>query len=181
MRRFLSKSTEISYRIFYMTTILLLASGFGMAKAWLGVIITLAMIPCGWIPRRLQKKIYSSATLVIFVGIAAYGLILNVSSSLVAIAVSTALACWELEDQKSNSMKSSISSVTSDCEKFHLKILCITIVTGLIITEAGLSLKLTLPFGVVFLTAILVLFCIFQLFLLFKKLTPKDQSDQTHD
>jgi len=172
---------EITYRIFYFATIFLLASGFGMAKIWLGVIIILIMIPYWWLTRHFQRKIYSWLTLVIFVGIAACGLLSNASSYIMVAGVSSALACWELEDQLPKSMISSIPSVTSSCEKYHSRILAITIVTGLIVAEAGLFLKLTLPFGVVFLVEILVLFCIFQLFHYSKELNPADQGNQTFD
>lgn len=165
----MEKSTEITYRTFHFVTIFLLVSGFGMAKIWLGVIIVLFMVPYLWITRHLQRKIYSWVTLVIFVGIAACGLLSNVSPYLMVAGVSTYLACWELEDHIPKSIKSSISSVTSSCEKYHLKILAIAMATGLIVAEAGLFLKLSLPFGAVFLAAILVLFCIFQLFSLFKR------------
>ncbi|MHC1771840.1 MAG: hypothetical protein AB9907_08910 [Flexilinea sp.] len=165
----MEKSTKITYRIFHFATILLLASGFGMSKIWLGVIIILIMVPYWWITRRLQRKIYSGVSLVIFVGIAAYGLLSNASSYLMVAGVATALACWELEDQIPNAMKSSISLNTRLYEKNHLKKIGITITTGFIVAEAGLFLKLSLPFGAVFLVAILVLFCIFQLFLLFKR------------
>jgi len=165
----MEKSTEIAYRIFQFATIFLLVSGFGIAKIWLGVIIILIMIPYWSITRHLQRKIYSWVSLVIFVGVAACGLLSNASSYLMVAGVSSALACWELEDQLPKSMISSIPSVTSSCEKYHLKILAIAISTGLIVAEAGLFLKLTLPFGLVFLAAVLVLFCIFQLFSLFKR------------
>ena len=117
----MEKSTKITYRIFHFATILLLASGFGMSKIWLGVIIILIMVPYWWITRRLQRKIYSGVSLVIFVGIAAYGLLSNASSYLMVAGVATVLACWELEDQIPNAMKSSISLNTRLYEKNHLK------------------------------------------------------------
>jgi len=165
----MEKSNEITYHVCQFASILLPVFGYGLSAKWWGVIIILTIIPFGWILRRIQTKIFSWITLVIFVGIAAYGLLSSVSPHLMVAGVSAALACWELEDQIPNSIKSSTSSITDSCEKYHLKILGIAITTGLIVAEAGLFLKLSLPFDAVFLAAILVSFCIFQLFSLFKR------------
>jgi len=165
----MEKSTENIYQTFQFATILFLVIGYGLAKIWLGVIIILTMIPYWWITHRLERKIYSWLTLVIFVGIAACGIVSNASSYLMLAGVSTALACWELEDKIPNTMNSTISLNTKLYEKNHLKKLSIATASGFILAEAGLFLKLSLSFWAVFLVAILVLFCVFQLFLLFKR------------
>lgn len=161
-------NSRITYRIFQISTIVLLSGGFALVKLWLGAVILLLMLPCWWFSQRLNRKILSGATLIIFGGIAAYGLLSNASSHLMVGGVATALICWELEDQIQESSKSSIPFNTRLYEKNHLIILGITFFIGLIVAQTGLLIKLTLPFGVVLLIALVVLFCIFKLFQLFK-------------
>jgi hypothetical protein len=169
--------SRINYRIFQILTVVLLSGGFALAKLWIGAVILLLILPYWWFSQRLNRKILSGVMLVIFGGIAAFGLLSNASSYLMIGGMTTALACWELEDHIRESSKSSISYDTRLNEKIHQKILCLAFFIGLIVAEAGLLIKFTLPFGIVFLIAIVVLFCIFQLFLLFKSIQ-SDSSDQ---
>jgi hypothetical protein len=165
----MEKPNEFVYFVMQIATIALLIGGFAMIKNWQSVTIILIMLPYWWITHRSQRRIYSWIIFLIFVGLAVYGLLSKASPYFMVAGVSTGLACWELEDQIPKSLKSPITSVTNSCEKYHLKILSIAIAIGLFIAEASLFLKLSLPFGVIFLVAILVLFCIFQLFLLLKR------------
>jgi len=166
------KSAKVTLLIFQFLSIVLFQCGYIMAKVWPGVIILLCVTPCWWISHRLKTKLMSSGILFTLVGVSAYGLLNRVSPSLMIAGVATALACWELEDQILSHSKIpsfSLSTTKNLFEIIHLKILGITITSGLVLAEACLFLKLSLPFGVVFLVAIVVCFSIFQLFSILKR------------
>lgn len=165
----MKKSVNLAYRIFQIATVVLLSIGFVLGRIWPGVIIVLAMIPFWWITQRSANRLFSWMALVIFIGLAVFGLLSGATPYLMIAGVSTVLACFELEDRQDGSTKNSLSSDTMSFKKYHLKMICLATAVGLIIAEAGLFLKFSLPFGVIFLAVILVLFGLFQLFSQFRK------------
>lgn len=165
----MEKSRETISRLCQLAAILFLAGGFGMAKGWLGVILMFAILPFGWTARRYQRKWFASMMLVTYVGIVVYGLLSGISAYLVVAGVSAALAWWELEDRIPISQESSTPSIADKYEKAHLTRLGLAISIGLIVAEAGLFLKFRLPFGVVFVVTLLVLFSFYQLYRLLRE------------
>ena len=165
----MQKTRETISRLCQVAAILLLAGGFGLAKSWTGVILTFAILPFGWIVRRYQRKWFASMMLVTYVGIAVYGLLSGVSAYLAIAGISAALAWWELEDRIPHSSESSTPSISDRYEKVHLSRLGLAISIGLIVAEASLFLKFQLPFGVVFVVTLLVLFSFYQLYRLLRE------------
>lgn len=138
--------------------------GFVLADGWPGVIVVSAFALLWLFPRRFQPKWWSSAKLLGYIGIAGGGILNNVSPFLLIAGVTFALASWELESQRSDSSTPGITSAQKSYERLHLSKLCVVLVIGLAAAEAGLFLKFTLPFGVVFLIASVVVFSLFRLF-----------------
>jgi len=165
----MEKNTNLAHRIFLIATLVLLGVGFVLARLWPGVIIILAMIPLRWITRRFENRLFSWMTLVIFTGLSVFGLLSAATPYLMIAGVSTALAFFEVEDRISGIPRNSMSSNMSSFEKHHLRTICFATAAGLIIAEAGLLLRYSLPFGVIFLVVIFVLFGLFQLFTQFKR------------
>jgi hypothetical protein len=165
----MNKSVKIAYRIFQIATVSLIGIGFVMAKVWSGVFIVLAMIPFWWITRRFESRIFSWTALVIFIGLAVFGLLSNVPPYLMIAGVTTSLTCFEFEDCITISTRNPVSISDGSYEKHHLKTLCLATAAGLILAEAGLFVKFSLPFGIIFLTALLIIFGLYQLFSYFKR------------
>lgn len=163
------KPADLAYRIFQVLTVVLLGCGFVMVKVWPGVYVLLGMILYWVVTRRLRNRLYSWIALVMFTSLAAFGLISGVMPFLMIAGVSTALACLELEDHLVKSIRLPNASHTLSFEKRYLSTLVAVIAAGTIVAEAALFLRFSLPFGVIFLVVILVLFGIYQLFTLLKR------------
>ncbi len=164
----MGKSIEIIHQVCQYASISLLVSGYFLSKVWIGVIILLAIIPLLWIIRRNQSNRFSTFKLMMCVCIAAYGLLNAVPEFLMIAGVSFALATWELEDRLPNGMESSIPSYAKTYERLHLLRLGVATAIGLVVAELCLFVKYDLPFSMVLIIAVLVLFSIYRLFSTFK-------------
>jgi hypothetical protein len=165
----MKKNSSTTYQYFQLAAILLLGGGFAAAGMWPVVLVIAVVILFRLFTRRLQSRVISWAVLVMFTGIAAFGVLNQVSAYLMIAGVTAALAGWELEDCHLQSAKTSTSGGRESFENYHLKMVCLAAAAGLILSEAGLFIHYSLPFGVIFLAVVTVLFGIFQLFLVFKK------------
>ena len=163
---------SLSYRAFLVcvfAALILLAGGFGLAHLWWGEVFVLAIIFFWLIFQRSDWNLLPSALLAIYVCVAAAGLLSGVSPFLMIAGAAVALASWELADQRVNLPGTSNHALVSLYEHHHMKILGITVGLGLLVAEAGLFLQFSIPFGVLVLIALVVLFSLYRFFSLFKK------------
>lgn len=163
----MKNALEIVYQFYRLVAIFLLVVGFAQEKLWVGIIITLLLALTWFIPGRFQRRWTSPVRLVGYTGIAAGGLLSNVSPFLMIAGVTTSLVCWELEDRLPNPTK---SPFVSSYEKLHLKWVVLASTTGIVIGEVCLFLKFSLPFGVLLLINLLVLFGISRFSAIFTKI-----------
>ena len=159
----MERSTRFVYPIFQIARTIFFLSGFVMTKIWIGAVIITSLVVYEVISRCYQRKIDSRVMILIYLGIALWGILGQVPSFLVIAGVSAALACWELEDQVPYSAKQSVPDYEIQYRKNHLMITVITVIAGCILAEAGLLIKMSLPFGINVLVALVVLICLFQL------------------
>jgi len=136
---------------------------FLQAGVWWGVFLAPALALCGLLPRCRRPGWSAAAVLLGYTGCAAGGLASQVAPQFLIAGAALALAAWELEDQASGSPEKGALSRLSPLEKRQLFRLGGALAAGLGAVELGTWLKFSLPFGVQFFLALLVLFCLVQL------------------
>lgn len=165
----MGKTTKIVNFLCAFLAILILATGFALAKIERGPIISLVIALWGVLSHQVKRQWLSSAGLMGYVGVASWAILIGVSPYLMLAGVTAALVCWELKNQPSNSFETTASSQIKACERIHLTRLGMAISIGLMIGEAGLLLHFNLPFGILFLIAAVVAYSLFKLISIFEK------------
>ena len=161
---------NIIYRVCQITAIGLMATGFALAQVWSGVILTLALVLLGWIGNRAKWNWISTVILLLYTSTAAAGIWLEVSPALLIAGVILALGCWEWNDQDHLQSTASNLPGTLELGQARLKLLAVTIGLSCVVVGAGLFLHIRLPFVIQFLLAVMVTYCFFRLYRLFRSL-----------
>jgi len=160
----MKRSAQKIYLIFALLRLVLFLLGFGLAKMWIGLMVVSLIGIYGLIAYRHLKKRATWVTLLLFIGIAVWGVMSHVSPILLIAGVATALACWELEDQDPASHYLRRIPIEDQFQNYHWKVLGIAVLVGFVLGEAGLFLRIPLPFGMICLIVILISFCLQRLF-----------------
>jgi hypothetical protein len=142
--------------------------GFSMKQLWWGVVLVFLSVAFFWIGDRLSWQWVSfvafGAQLILSVG----GVILGLSPFLMVSGAVTALGAWDLADLQKNSPHSSHYQLVKKFQLSRFRLLSLTLITGLIISELGLLVKFTIPFVLLFLCGFLILFSLYGLFKIMK-------------
>jgi hypothetical protein len=142
-------TTKITALISALGAILCLIIGFGFAGYW-EIILFLPAIALYWFfTRKARVGIDLSIILFVYVFLAAIGLLKNVSTYLMIVGCSLALASWESSLFSLQIRDESTSSTNQRLEYLHNKDLIIAIGSGLLIAILGLNVRLYLPFGLI--------------------------------
>jgi len=134
-----------------------LAVAFGIVGSWWGV--GLAILPCvfplihGRIPARWLPRVY----LVSMFCAAAVGMVTGATPHLILPGAVLALAVWDLMNQDR-------AMAGSGCEKKHARSLSLALCLGLLVAEGGLMVSLPLPYPIMLLLVILLVFCVSRVF-----------------
>ena len=126
-----------------------LASTSAQWLAWAGLIPAIALL----LTRRVAANWLPYAALVAFVGMAAAGLLLGCTPSLMVLSATAALASWDLD----NLERSFGGSPHPLLGKRHIQILLPALGLGLLLALAGEMISLSLPFIVMLLLVLLLL------------------------
>ncbi len=156
-------SRAILHQLCHLAAAGLMLGAFAEAGVWWGVILLPALALFGLLPRRRRPGWSASALLVGYAGCAAGGLVCAVAPQLLIAGAAAALAGWELDDPGPGLPEKPAVSRMSPVEKQHLFRLGSAIAAGLGAAEAGTWLNISLPFGVQFFIALVVLYSLFQL------------------
>jgi len=154
----MANHAKFTYQICFFLAIALLVSGFALARLWSGVVISLVYAILWIISYRVQTKWMAPMRLVGYLGLVVAGLLSDLSPFLLIPGISASLACWELDDHRLTSTRSAIAPGSDSQAKLHLLWLVGAIGMGLLISEMSLLLSFELPFGLVVLVVILILF-----------------------
>jgi len=142
-------STKISALICTLGSILCLIFGFSLAGYW-EIILLLPAIPLYWyFTRKVSTGLTISILLLVYVLLAAIGLLKDLSPYPMVIGCVLALAGWESAQFLLNFHDTSMDLTNPRLEYLHNKDLVIAIGFGLLLALLGLNIRLHLPFGLV--------------------------------
>ncbi len=146
----------------------LLAFSFTGIFAW-AILPALAAALSLWLNfQRLGWRWLPSVLLVLTVGEAAAGTLLAKNPALMIAAVSACLAGWELAEQTPYRQHSGAVSRISLSSAAWSR-LAAAVILAMAIAEAGLLLRVTIPFWGVFLAALLIFFSLYRFYRIFTR------------
>jgi hypothetical protein len=123
--------------------------GFVLASRWQMAPLLLAAALVGWAIGRLRPHWLPGACLLGYVTCAAGGVLLGVSPAMLIAGVALMLVSWELMDGR-------------EPDRARLTLLLASAGAGLLMAEAGLWVRLQLPFGGVLLAGGVALFGLYR-------------------
>lgn len=162
--------TETSYKICRLLALLVPVGGFLLEPLWWGALIAFAFGVFYLLSQRYLPKAWSGVRLIGYAGIAVFALLFGVSPALLVFGVTASLACWDLED---NLPGSEAPSLTGVYEKEHLRWLAIAGLTGIVLAETVIFINFKMSFGVLLMTALIILFFMYRLFTTLKNTPAK--------
>ena len=161
---------KMSYQICRLLALLVLIGGFLLESLWWGALIAFAFGVFYLLSQRFLPKAWSGVRLIAYAGIAVFALLFGVSPVPLVIVVTASLACWDMEDHLPGP---EAPSLTAAYEKEHLRWLAIASLTGIVLAETVIFINFKMSFGVLLLTALIVLFFIYRLFTTLKNTPAK--------
>lgn len=163
MKKKAGNFTYIWFLINTYASSILLGIGFQIAGKWFANIFILVLLVLTFLSIKFNWKWAFSIFLITNSIFAIGGILVGAPSFLMIAGVATTLASWELStDQKHyKEMYSHAQGVVY--EKNRLRLLLISIGSGMIAAEIVLLVQFQLPFIIIFLLAIIILFCFFQI------------------
>jgi Ca2+/Na+ antiporter len=144
--------------------------GFVLSHSWwneLALLIALILFFVGDHYRNLRIL---DLNLVILLCISVSGILMGAEPALMIAAAACALFIWDMSRQQYVLKEKTDDHAVQAFENYHTKMLAISVGSGLFIAEASLLIRVTIPFGVIFLIVSGVLFCLFKFFQLIKNL-----------
>jgi len=134
-----------------------LVAGYVIAGYWL-ILPVLCVMPLFWIYTKSRSVFWSaSSLLLIYIVLAAIGIIAGIPMMLMIIGCTTALASWDLTQLKQSILENARLKTGTSFEKYHLRSLALSLSAGIVLSFASVYINLQLPFGViVFLTLLAI-------------------------
>ena len=129
----------------------LLLVGFVLAGYWQMALVLPAAALIAWAAGRARLQWLPAALLLAYMAAAAIGVLLGVSPAILIAGATLMLVSWEL-----------MSAHATD--RAHLTLLLVSTGAGLLVAEAGLWVRLALPFGGVLLAGALALFGLYRFY-----------------
>jgi len=138
---------------------LCLVAGFGAAGQWLLALAALAPASAMLLAQKPDRHWLSSVSLAAVVILSAAGLLLGGPSLLMVLGSTAALAAWDLLNF-THAISGSLPDHARQMESAHLKSLALALGSALMVITIGLTIRLHVPFIVIFPLALLALFCL---------------------
>lgn len=157
-------TVRLPFWIYLVAALVLPAAGFGLAGLWPGVVLPFAGLALGWAGRRAAWTWMPDVLLALDAGLCAVGALLGAPAYLMVAGAAAGLACWELSGQPEPGEHPLAQRYTQE----HLKLLALSVGVGLLLAEAGLLLRFSLSFGVLFGAALVVMFSLYRLAVLLR-------------
>jgi hypothetical protein len=152
------------FLLFTAITSIILGAGYGIAGLWFVEILLLLLLVLTFIAIKIDWNWVFSVVLIINSILAAVGIELGVSSFLMIAGITTALASWELSNSEKKFRKIYSHSMSNAFEKNRFRLLGISLGSGLLVAEIALFIHLQLPFVVIYIITIIILFCFYQVY-----------------
>jgi hypothetical protein len=154
------KSYLIIQTICLLTSITCLGFPYILAGDWLIIFFFLAMAGL-WISMKRRSIFWSaSILLIVFVLLAAVGVLANLSVPLMVIACTAALACWDLANFRESIVAGQALKTSILLERYHLQSLALAISGGSTLAVVSSYLNLQIPFIGTVLLALFTMGCL---------------------
>lgn len=150
-------------------TVGVLIYGYITNHQWVGLLLIIFSVCFLWFGEKKQWMLIDSLVFICQISLAIFGALVGISPFLMVAGSIGALASWDLINLQENQKVSVDIPLFENYRKNRIKFLGLVIGFSLLIAEIGLLIHTKLPFALVFLIAIIVLFCIYKLFLILKK------------
>ena len=150
-------------------TVVSLTIGYSMKHLWWGIILVLLSLVILWVGEKYHLHWVNYVVFGIQLCLAVSGALLGLPAYLMIASVVTALGSWDLSDLQNNPHQSAQHQLIMDFQLHRIRLLGLTIFVGLVISEFGLLINMSLPFAVLFFIGLMVLFCLYRLFKLLKR------------
>ena len=137
-----------------------LGAGYIFAGYWL-ILPAFLVMGLIWILMKKQPVFWSASTfLLAYIILAAVGIIANLSTELMIITCTTALASWDLIQFNQSIAGNSLRKKNASLERYHLHSLAVAASAGLFLAFIGSSINLHLPFGVIVILVLVTMGCL---------------------
>ncbi|MFT3894431.1 MAG: hypothetical protein QM730_22600 [Anaerolineales bacterium] len=160
---------KILLAISIIVSVLCLAIGYEIAGRWLGIIITILLLP-GWLLARKQSYSWLRLTcLLTSIGLAVTGRLLGLPPLLMLFGSTIALAAWDLVLFDAVLSNSSAREQTRRYENQHIQSLLLVLSFSLLVIFLGRLAIIQIPFIVLILLVAFILFALDRIWNYIKK------------
>ena len=150
--------------------VLCLATGYGIAKQWVGAIIAVLLAPAWWLARKHPASPLPFICLLVSVGLAVAGRLIGSPPLLMIFDSAIALVVWDILLIDSALGSHSLIAQTRQYERQHLQSLMLALACGLIAALLGQLLTIQVPSMILILFIILLLFALDRVWVSIKKI-----------
>lgn len=141
-------------------SVLCLATGYGIAEIWIGVVIAVLMGPAWLLARKYSSSRLPLVCLLVSVGLAVAGRLIGSSPVLMIFGSGVALAAWDLLHLDAIQINNPSGEQTLHYENTHIQSLMLALGSGLLVTLFGRFLNIQIPFLVLLLFVAFILFAL---------------------
>ena len=150
----------VTNAICFMIAAICLAAGYVWGGYWLIFPAFLAMILFWLVMKRKSFFGAASSLLLVYVFLAAIGVIANLSLSLMVIGCTTALASWDLAHFNHGMGGNPLFEAKESLEKHHMQSLAVMYGASLLLALISSYINLQFPFGVMVFLVLVAMGCI---------------------
>ena len=140
--------------------VLCLAAGYWISGQWIGAILAILIGPAWWLSRKYPDSLLPLVCLLGSVGLAVAGRLVGSPPLLMIFSSAAALAVWDLLLLDAALGNHSATEQTRRYENEHLQSLMLALGSGLLAALLGSFLKIQIPFILLLLFIILILFAL---------------------
>ncbi len=142
------------------TSIASLVVAFGLSIYWPALIALPAML-LFWLLTQSKSPFWrASVLLCVYLGLAVTAVLLKRPLLPLVLGCLAALVWWDLQDFESTQSNRTPAEASGSLQKYRLQSLALTAAAGLLLTGAGLWLRIQLPFGAIVLLILLITACL---------------------
>lgn len=157
---------DLAYWLSLAAALALLVCGAVAARTWIYALSILPIAILDGLSRRFAWNWCPAALFLVYIALAAGGLFLGFPPALMIAGAAATLFHWELSEPLAGASRADEIPQAGLFYRQRLRYLGISTATGLFLAELGLVLRVDLPFAGAILAAVVLLFCIYRLFLL---------------
>lgn len=160
------KAGNLTYIWFLINTLassILLGTGYQIAGKWFANLVILLLLVLTYLSIKFNWKWAFSIFLITNSILAIVGILVGAPSFFMIAGIATTLASWELSTNQKQNREICLHAQFDAYEKNRIRLLLFSIGSGMIVAEIVLLVQFQLPFIIIFLLAIIILFCFFQI------------------